>query len=188
MGSPTIKEWTPAALLGIIQQSGKLKMNIPRIPLKSTGRFPQPRSCAWAMRGSTVEFDGAFRTRGRSRTIGGAARVLRFRQAMEWSSRFRASAARPDQVDGKVSSPTGLAVETKSLRYLLPVVGAITLALGVAMTFASELPLYCRIPGDLLFCRSGLGAVVPISSMVVLGVLIAVLANVGARMFRASPK
>ena len=74
------------------------------------------------------------------------------------------------------------------MRYLLPAVGAITLALGVAMTFGSELPLYCRIPGDLLFCRSGLGAVVPISSMVVLGVLIAVLANVGARMFRASPK
>ena len=39
---------------------------------------------------------------------------------------------------------------------------------------------------DLLFCRSGLGAIVPISGMVVLSVLIAVLANAGARMFRAS--
>ena len=74
------------------------------------------------------------------------------------------------------------------MKYLLPAVGAITLALGVAMTFASERPLYCRLPGDLLFCRSGLGAIVPISGMLVLGVLIAVLANVGARMFRASPK
>ena len=72
------------------------------------------------------------------------------------------------------------------MRYLLPVVGAVALALGVAMTHAGERPLYCRLPGDLLFCRSGLGAIVPISGMVVLSVLIAVLANVGARMFRAS--
>ena len=77
-------------------------------------------------------------------------------------------------------------MKTKSLSYLLPAVGAIALSLGVAMTFAGEPPLYCRLPGDLLFCRSGLGATVPISGMVVLSVLIAVLANAGARMFRAS--
>ena len=72
------------------------------------------------------------------------------------------------------------------MRYLLPVDGAVALALGVTMTHAGELPLYCRLPGDLLFCRSGLGAIVPIGGMVVLSVLIAVLASVGARMFRAS--
>ena len=72
------------------------------------------------------------------------------------------------------------------MRYLLPVVGAVALALGVAMTHTAERPLYCRLPGDLLFCRSGLGAIVPISGMVVLSVLIAGLANVGARMLRAS--
>ena len=72
------------------------------------------------------------------------------------------------------------------MRYLLPAVGSIVLALGVAMTFAGEPPLYCRLPGDLLFCRSGLGAIVPISGMVALSVLIAVLENAVARMFRAS--
>ena len=67
---------------------------------------------------------------------------------------------------------------------LIATAGGVLLAVGLLVMLAGRVPFLGRLPGDIVFQRDGVTVFVPLATMLLISVLVTVVLNVGARLFR----
>jgi hypothetical protein len=67
---------------------------------------------------------------------------------------------------------------------LLIVVGAVLLLLGLLVVLAGRLPCLGRLPGDIRTERDGFSCMVPVTTSLILSLLLTIVLNVVIRLFR----
>ena len=67
---------------------------------------------------------------------------------------------------------------------LLMIAGGVLFVAGVLLTFTGRLPWFGNLPGDVHVQRDGFSLYAPIGSMIVLSILLTIVLNVVARLFR----
>lgn len=63
-------------------------------------------------------------------------------------------------------------------------VGAGIFVIGLLMTLAGRLPWFGQLPGDIMVDRGNVKIFVPIASMIVISIVLTLLLNLAARLFR----
>ena len=63
-------------------------------------------------------------------------------------------------------------------------IGAGIFVIGLLITFAGRLPWFGQLPGDIVVDRGTVKIFAPIASMIVISVVLTVLLNLAARLFR----
>ena len=67
---------------------------------------------------------------------------------------------------------------------ILMFAGGALFALGVTVTLASKLPFFGRLPGDILLQRGELTVYLPITTMVIVSLVLTLILNLAARLFK----
>ncbi|MFN8494202.1 MAG: DUF2905 domain-containing protein [Caldilineaceae bacterium] len=67
---------------------------------------------------------------------------------------------------------------------MLMIVGGLLFLVGLVLTFAGRLPGFGHLPGDVAIERSNFRLYAPFGTMILLSILLTVLLNVIARLFR----
>ena len=73
---------------------------------------------------------------------------------------------------------------TSGIGKLLLVVGALMMLLGAVFVLGPRIPFLGRLPGDILIQRDGATFYFPLVTMIILSVVLTILLNVAARIFR----
>ena len=67
---------------------------------------------------------------------------------------------------------------------MLMIVGGLLFLVGLALTFAGRLPGFGHLPGDVAIERSNFRLYAPFGTMIALSIVLTILLNVIARLFR----
>ena len=63
-------------------------------------------------------------------------------------------------------------------------IGASIFVIGLLITFAGRLPWFGQLPGDIVVDRGNVKVYAPIASMIVISIVLTVILNLAARLFR----
>ena len=72
-----------------------------------------------------------------------------------------------------------------TLGRMLLLLGGVLLLLGLLLVLAPKLPLFSRLPGDLVLRRGDLTVYVPVATMVLVSLGLTIVLNVIVRLFRS---
>jgi hypothetical protein len=67
---------------------------------------------------------------------------------------------------------------------VMMLIGAAVFFVGLLMTFAGRLPWFGQLPGDIVIDRGNVKIFAPIAPMIVLSIVLTVILNLAARLFR----
>ena len=75
-------------------------------------------------------------------------------------------------------------MDISSLGRLLIIFGVVVLLLGVALVLLGKVPFLGRLPGDFVFHRDGFTLFAPITTMIIVSLVLTILVNLFFRFFR----
>jgi ribose/xylose/arabinose/galactoside ABC-type transport system permease subunit len=75
-------------------------------------------------------------------------------------------------------------MDISSIGRLLITFGVVVLVLGVVLVLAGKVPLFGRLPGDFVFHRDGFTLFAPITTMIIVSLVLTILVNLFIRFFR----
>lgn len=75
-------------------------------------------------------------------------------------------------------------MDTSSIGRLLITFGVVVVLVGVVLVLAGKLPLFGRLPGDFVFHKDGFTLFAPITTMIIVSVVLTILVNLFFRFFR----
>lgn len=67
---------------------------------------------------------------------------------------------------------------------VMMLVGAGIFVIGLLITFAGRLPWFGQLPGDIMVDRGNVKVFAPIASMIIISIVLTVILNLVARLFR----
>ncbi len=67
---------------------------------------------------------------------------------------------------------------------VMMLIGAGIFVIGLLITFAGRLPWFGQLPGDIVVDRGNVKVYAPIASMIVISIVLTVILNLAARLFR----
>lgn len=67
---------------------------------------------------------------------------------------------------------------------MMMLIGAGIFVIGLLITFAGRLPWFGQLPGDIVVDRGNVKIFAPIASMIVISVVLTLILNLAARIFR----
>ena len=75
-------------------------------------------------------------------------------------------------------------MDISSIGRLLITFGVVVLVLGVVLVLAGKVPLFGRLPGDFVFHKDGFTLFAPITTMIIVSLVLTILVNLFLRFFR----
>jgi hypothetical protein len=75
-------------------------------------------------------------------------------------------------------------MDVSSIGRLLIIFGVVVLFLGVVLVLVGKVPFLGRLPGDFMFRRDGFTLFAPITTMIMVSLVLTILVNLFFRFFR----